>query len=159
MEIFARPVTITPVVSQPGAPPYSARGIFDTNELEIEALEETWVTSTRTELDIMETEFGILPMQDDLVSIPADEMIPGGEFIVSDVTSYGNAGGEVTLVLKRRMMDRLIGTSYSLGITDPGSRWPALGWSFPVLTAASNDLSLSYLEFDRPWLNVSKWPI
>jgi hypothetical protein len=149
MNIFSREVTITPVASQPGASSYSARGIFDTNELEIEALEESWVTSTRTELDIMQTEFPVLPMQDDLISIPEDQSIPGGEFVVSDVTGYGNAGGEVTLVLKRLFLDRIVGTAYSVGL---------LSWSFPALSVRDYSFSIGYLSFESPWLTVTQVP-
>lgn len=113
-EVFARPVLVTPLVSQPGAAAYSARGIFDTNSMDIEgeAEEMTYFSSTRTELDIMQTEFTVLPMQGDYISIPDDEMVPGGEFIVSDIADKGNAGGEATLVLKRREEWKLVGYSF-----------------------------------------------
>jgi hypothetical protein len=37
--VFARPIIVRPVASQPGAPPYSARGIFDSEEIDIETLD------------------------------------------------------------------------------------------------------------------------
>jgi hypothetical protein len=113
-EIFSRQVTFIPLVSQPGAAPYSGRGIFDTNEMDIEAIgeEHTFYSSTRTELDILQMEFDVLPMQGDRISIPEDESIPGGEFIVSSVSDKGNAGGEVCLTLKRLEEWKLVGYSF-----------------------------------------------
>jgi hypothetical protein len=113
-EVFARSVTITPNNSQPGAPPYGARGIFDTNSMDIEgeAEEQTFFSTTRTELDILQMEFTVLPVQGDYISIPDDNLLPGGEFVVSDIGDKGNAGGEVTLVLKRREEWKLIGYSF-----------------------------------------------
>jgi hypothetical protein len=61
-----------------------------------------------TILDILQSEFPVLPMQDDRVSIPPHEMVRGGEFVISDVNK-GNAGGEVTLRLKRFAPSKLVG--------------------------------------------------
>jgi hypothetical protein len=72
--MFARPVTITPVASQPGAPPYNARGIYDTEEIDVEALDGSLHSTSRTVVDILANEFAVLPAQDDLVSIPPHEM-------------------------------------------------------------------------------------
>jgi hypothetical protein len=120
MEIFARQITVYPYASQPGAAPYTGRGIFDTNEIEIEGLDGSQIEGTRTELDIMESEWTVLPKQDDRVSIPADLMLPGGEFVVSSVADKGNAGGEITLVLKRLEEWKLIGYQYDLSPPDFG---------------------------------------
>jgi len=96
--------------SQPGAPPYNARGIYDTECILIETLDGSLLSETRTILDILETEFSVLPRQDDHVSIPFHEGVRGGEFIVSDRSAQGNAGGEITLRLKRICPPKLIGT-------------------------------------------------
>jgi hypothetical protein len=114
-EIFARPVTIVPVISQPGAGTYPARGIFDTNELQVIGVDGSLIADTRTELDILQSEFDVLPAKEDQIFIPDDEMLPGGVFEVSDVSDKGNAGGEVSLTLKRLVEPRLIGTQYVLG--------------------------------------------
>jgi hypothetical protein len=106
---FARPVTVTPLASQPGAPRYPARGIYDTERILIETLDGSLLSETRTILDILETEFSVLPLQDDHVSIPFHEGVRGGEFIVSDRSAQGNAGGEITLRLKRISPPKLIG--------------------------------------------------
>jgi hypothetical protein len=36
---FARPVTFHPIVSQPGAPSFQGRAIYDTERLDLEALD------------------------------------------------------------------------------------------------------------------------
>src|SRR5262249_7084964 len=72
-QAFARPVTITPIASQPDAPPYAARGIFDTERIKLETLEGEIFSETHTTLDILEFEFPILPLQDDRLSIPFHE--------------------------------------------------------------------------------------
>lgn len=124
MEIFGRDVVITPFASQPGALPYGARGIFDTNEIEVVSMEGSIVTDTRTELDILMADFAVLPAQEDVVSIPSDDMLDGGDFLVSNVSDRGNAGGEVTLTLKRVMMPQLVGTDFVVG--SPQFAWPKM---------------------------------
>jgi hypothetical protein len=114
-QIFARPVTFVPLMSQPGAGTYPGRGIFDTNELQVIGVDGSLIADTRTELDILQSEFDVLPEKEDQVFIPDDEMLPGGVFEISDVSDKGNAGGEVSLTLKRLVEPRLIGTQYFLG--------------------------------------------
>jgi hypothetical protein len=100
-ELFSRPVTITPLVSMPGQPAYVRRGIFDTNSIDVVGQDGQIFTDTRTELDIIISEYPALPRQGDRVDIPDDADIPGGSFEVIDVTPAGNAGGESTLTLGR----------------------------------------------------------
>jgi hypothetical protein len=113
-QLFARPITITPVASQPGASPYNARGIFDTEEVDIETLEGSLYSDTRSILDILQHEFPILPLQDDHISIPFHEGARGGEFVVSDLNDKGNGGGEVTLRLKRLRQPKFVGAALLL---------------------------------------------
>jgi hypothetical protein len=114
-EAFARPVVVTPVASQPGAAAYEARGIFDTQKTVVETLDGALYSDTKTILDILEPEFAVLPMQNDLVLIPYHEGVRGGEFIISDVSVEGNAGGEVTLRLKRITPSQFVGGALVLG--------------------------------------------
>jgi len=100
--VFARVVTITPIASRPGELPYPARGIFDTDQLNVAAADDTILSDQRTILDILETEFTILPMQRDLIEIPADSGLPDqGIWEVIDKSS--NGGGETTLTLRKIM--------------------------------------------------------
>ncbi len=104
-DVFARPVTIFPVASQPGEPPYAARGIFDTRNLDVMAEDGSVVSDQKTILDIREAEFTVLPLQLDRVAIPAAAGIPNlGEFEVTDTDT--NGGGETTLTLRKLMEKR-----------------------------------------------------
>src|SRR5215471_3847131 len=98
---FARSVTYTPLKSQPTVGAFQARGIFDTNERDVMGMDESIFTDAKTELDIFMPEWSVLPLQGDMVSIPFEDDIDGGDFLVSDVQGHGNAGGELTLTLQR----------------------------------------------------------
>lgn len=101
-DVFGRPVTITPLVSQPGAPAYPNRGIFDTRVINDILEDGSLLGDQQTILDIRIAEYAVLPMQGDLINIPVDPasgMPARGDFMV---TNRGdNAGGEMTLELKR----------------------------------------------------------
>ena len=97
---FARPIVVTPLVSQPNAAAYDARGIFDTDPMDVETLDGGVISDMRTILDILESEFTVLPTQGDRITIPAYlSLAAEGTFEVLD--GNGNAGGETTLALRR----------------------------------------------------------
>jgi hypothetical protein len=109
---FSRPIIVTPIVSQPGAPAYSARGIFDTDEMDYPGLDGSIISNSRTRLDLKINEFAIIPQQDDIIDIPPDPNsdIAGGMFEVVDSAGFdnvGNAGGEISLTLRRIMPPRM----------------------------------------------------
>jgi hypothetical protein len=108
-DIFARQITFYPVVSQPGIGGFAARGIFDTNDIDVIGHDDEIVTDSRTELDIFMPEWSVYPQQGDIVDIPWESDVDGGTFIVSDVHGHGNAGGELTLTLQRSEQARLAG--------------------------------------------------
>lgn len=96
---LARPVTFTPVASQPSASSYPARGIFGTEPLDVLAESNAIISDARTILDIIENEFPVLPAQGDIVDIPACITIPAaGTFEILDTDSNGF---ETTLTLRR----------------------------------------------------------
>jgi hypothetical protein len=104
-QFFGRDVTITPVVSAPAASAYVARGIFSTRNVMV-ATDAGLVELSDQEsiLDIRDLEFitaGIaLPVQGDLINIPAEGDIPAeGNFEVTDTSR--NGGGETTLVIRK----------------------------------------------------------
>jgi len=122
-DLFARAITCYPMKSQPNVPGFTARGIFDTNELDVEAANGQIITNARTELDIFMPEWPIYPVQGDVIDIPWEADVDGGLFLVSDVHGYGNAGGELTLTLARWEEGRLMGywtqaNGYDLGALD-----------------------------------------
>jgi hypothetical protein len=102
---FGRWVTITPIVSNPGAPAYPLRGIYDSGPVDIETDFGTVMISDQTTiLDIRDNEVWaigqVLPQQGDRINIPAEGAIPAeGDFEVTDVDR--NAGGETTLTIRK----------------------------------------------------------
>jgi len=100
-DFYARPVTINPLVSQPGSPSYDARGILDTKGIDVVAEDGSVFSDARTQLDIRQIEFATMPMQGDTIDIAVDQDVDGGSFEVTSLEGWGNAGGEITLILKR----------------------------------------------------------
>lgn len=98
-EIFGRIVTFTPRVSQPGVAAYVARGILDTEAMDVQAMDGSIISETSVILDIRDEEFAVVPLQGDLVDIPADGGVPAeGQFEIIDTDP--NGGGETTLTLR-----------------------------------------------------------
>src|SRR5215831_17321026 len=92
-DFFARPATITPLVSQPNAAPYAVRGCFDTEDLEVPAEDGSFLQTQRTIFDIRESELLVLPAQGDRINIPADRgaMVALGDFEI--INAWTNGGG------------------------------------------------------------------
>ena len=100
-DTFARDITVYPVMSQPAAGSYFARGILDTRGTAIQTDAGMVVMSDQeTILDIRENEFGVVPVQGDQVDIPAEGNIPAaGMFEITDAA--WNGGGEITLTIRK----------------------------------------------------------
>jgi hypothetical protein len=151
-DYWARAITVTPVASQPGIGAYGARGIFNTGETLVPAMDGSLVSTNQTIVDILVDEFPILPAQGDLIDIP-DTTVKGGAFMVANV-SGDNGGGEITVTLKRRedsmLAWNLIAANYDLG--SPAFATPHLHVVTSV-SAASYDLGSP--AFDMPPLSVS----
>lgn len=112
--VFARPVTFNPLVSQPGQPTYGNRGIYSTVPIDVMTEDTAIYSDARTILDIIETEFAVQPVQGDRLTIPADSGMPAvGEFEVID--SDNNGGGEITLTLRKVMTPSPIHVALEVG--------------------------------------------
>ena len=100
-DMYARPITVTPMASQPGLPAYTARGIYDTRPIDVQAEDGSIISDQQTILDVRDEEFAIVPEQLDRIHIPADpDAGPDlGEFEVTDTES--NGGGETTLIIRK----------------------------------------------------------
>ena len=108
-DTFARPITVNPVASMPGQPPYSARaddpgmpcrGIYDTRPIDVIGLDGLVTSDQKTELDVRDAEFVIVPMQRDIITIPAIDDIPAlGDYEVLDSDNDGE--GSTTLTLRK----------------------------------------------------------
>lgn len=99
-DMWAIPITIVPLVSQPGGSSYPARGIFDTRDIDVVGLDGAIFSDQKTILDILEKEFAIIPLQGDHVIIPVDcNGEPKGEYEIIDACT--NGGGEHMLTLRK----------------------------------------------------------
>ena len=100
-DMFAREVTITPLASQPGLPAYTARGIYDTRPVDVQAEDGSIVSDQQTILDVRDEEFSVVPEQLDRIHIPADPDAGAdlGDYEVTN--SESNGGGETTLTIRK----------------------------------------------------------
>jgi hypothetical protein len=99
-DMFARPVTFYPYVSQSSVASFVGRGIYDTDELEVLTLDNAILSDQQTILYIREVEFSVLPQQGDRIII--DEAAAGpalGEFEITDAKT--NGGGETKCLLRK----------------------------------------------------------
>ena len=105
-DLFARPVTITPLASQPGAPAYTARGIFDTRPVDVAGMDGSIISDQQTILDVRDEEFSVVPEQLDRIHISADPDAGRdlGDYEVTNIES--NGGGETTLVIRKMVTAR-----------------------------------------------------
>jgi hypothetical protein len=105
-DMFARPITVTPLASQPGLPGYTARGIYDTRPIDVQAEDGSIISDQQTILDVLEAEFAVIPDQLDQIHIPADPDAGRdlGDFEVTNVET--NGGGETTLVIRKLVTAR-----------------------------------------------------
>lgn len=95
-DIFARPATYTPKVGLP----FGGRGIFNTVALDVMAEDGTILSDQKTIFDILETEYPVMPVQNDQVYIPASDGMPElGNYEIIDAST--NGGGETTLTLRK----------------------------------------------------------
>jgi hypothetical protein len=101
-DLFARPITVNPLASQPGAPTYSARGIYHSDGVNVAMEDGSILSDQLTSLDILEAEFPVIPVQLDRIVIGQDgpQGMPAlGEFEIT--SSWSNGGGETNLILRK----------------------------------------------------------
>jgi hypothetical protein len=104
-EVFARPITVTPIKSQPNQSAYSARGIYGTVPIDVVAEDGSIISDARTIIDLREIEFSTIPIQGDQITIPASGNLPAlGSFEILDTDT--NGGGETTATLRKVMVAR-----------------------------------------------------
>ena len=102
MDTFARGITVTPLASQPGAPAYASRGIYDTRPVDVAGMDGSIISDQQTILDVRDAEFNVVPEQLDRISIGPDADagdIGVGEYEVVDTES--NGGGLTTLIIRK----------------------------------------------------------
>jgi hypothetical protein len=92
--------TFMPIKSQPAAGSYPGRGILGTYSTDVNTLDGSMYSDQRTILDIRESEFSVMPIQNDHVVIPLDcNNVPKGEYVIVDASS--NGGGQTMLTIKK----------------------------------------------------------
>lgn len=99
-EFWAVPATFIPVASQPGAPSYAGRGIYNTWEIDVAAEDGSIYSDQRTLFDIRISEFEVLPQQNDHLVIPFDcNRRALGEYQIIDTDD--NGGGQLYLTIRK----------------------------------------------------------
>ncbi len=99
-DFWAVPCTFRPLVSQPGRADYDGRGILNTYTLDVVGQDGSIYSDQRTILDIRDSEFAIMPQQNDRVIIPVDcNGAVRGEYQIIDST--GDGGGQTCLTIRK----------------------------------------------------------
>jgi hypothetical protein len=95
-DFWAVPVTFMPV----GLPSFEGRGILNTYTTDVIGIDGSIYSDQRTILDIRESEFAVMPRQNDHVTIALDSNnVPKGEYQIVDATS--NGGGQTMLTIRK----------------------------------------------------------
>lgn len=105
--ILARPITVTPLASQPGNStamppllaglPYLARGIWSSKPTDV-ATEDGILSSQVHTLDIRALDFPVPPIAGDVIEVPAAGSLPRlGVCLVEDTDDDGQGGTVLTL--------------------------------------------------------------
>lgn len=91
MDMFARPILVNGVPS---------RGIWHRDANEFMAEDGSIVIDNKVSVDVLNSEFAIVPRQGDAITIPADGTVPAeGTFTI--LSSHDDAGGMTNLVLQQ----------------------------------------------------------
>jgi hypothetical protein len=94
-EIFARPIIVTPLNSQPGAPAYAARGIWSDRASDL-MLDDNGVISVQNPtLGVRLSEFTVMPVKGDRINVPAYMSLPALGLAEIDDTDKDGQGGAV----------------------------------------------------------------
>jgi hypothetical protein len=99
-DFWAVPVTFTPLASQPGQAAYQGRGILNTYSIDVAGIDGSIYADQRTILDIRESEFPVMPQQNDHVTIPKDSNnVPKGTYQI--INAVSNGGGQTMLTIRK----------------------------------------------------------
>ncbi len=103
MVAFARPITIIPVVSQPGEPPYQVRAVLTSRSSNFMLDNGSVFSDQETTFGIRLAEVVVPPAEGDQIYVDVadwrDDQIPAGTYRVSD-TSLDRQGGLVMNIRK-----------------------------------------------------------
>ena len=94
-DTFSRLVNFIPAVGLP----YSGRAIYDSRSIDVQTEAGVILSDAETIIDIIEAEFIVLPVQGDVVDIPADGAVPAaGQFEI--IVTFSNTV-ETTCILRK----------------------------------------------------------
>jgi hypothetical protein len=96
MEVFSRPVTVTPLASQPDQPAYFARGIFEVRNIDV-PVEGGIMSSQIITLGVRLAEFDVPPGPGDKVELPMPDGSVGGPYLIDDTDDDSEGGSTWTL--------------------------------------------------------------
>jgi len=111
MAVFAPPITITPIISNPSNPaPYPARGVFTVQQTDLPTEDGGIFNMTTLKFGIRLAEFPLMPAQGDWITANAADIpmgywqgsiVPTGEidFIIDKINGDGQGGA--ALIVKR----------------------------------------------------------
>ena len=99
MATFGQPITVTPVVSQPGKPAYSTKadgisqltGIYASKPVQIRLNNGDIHSTVQPSLGIRLADFAVAPMQGDTVATTS------GTFEIADINPDGQGGADCPL--------------------------------------------------------------
>jgi hypothetical protein len=95
-DMFARPISVTPA----GGADYTSRGIWHRDANEFMAEDGSIVIDNKVSVDVLNSEFAIIPRQGDAITIPADGTVPAeGTFTI--LSTHDDGGGMTNLVLEQ----------------------------------------------------------
>ena len=99
-DFYAVTCTFRPLMSQPGAPDYAARGILNTYPIDVIGMDNSITSDQKTIFDIRDSEFTIQPAQGDHLIVPYDcNGAAKGEYEILDGDSDG--GGQTMLTIRK----------------------------------------------------------
>lgn len=108
MGVWAKPITVTPTVSQPLAQPYAARGIWEASTVKIVTEDGGQLSTRNITIGIRLSEFAYAPMQGDWITVQASDLplsywqgevdpTSSIDWIVDDVNPDGQGGSKLSL--------------------------------------------------------------
>ena len=96
--VFAITIRVTPLVTQPGAPPYDARGVYSSSPVDVMMGNDTIFSDQSTKLGIRLREFAVPPDRGDLIEMTdPTHWTFGTKYWVGDSDMDGQGGCDLLL--------------------------------------------------------------
>ena len=99
-DIFARPVTVTPLKSQPGQPAYAARGVWKAPTANVGLEDGSIMVSQDMTIGVRRVEFAVMVVEGDKIEIDAFLSLSRVGICTIDRVN-GDGIGDAQIVLKK----------------------------------------------------------